>query len=134
MVSMFKTGENAWNREMSDKIKAASPKREWNYKPQVPIQSSPLWEWPPSPTKIGKWFATRWMPLTENAVLVVIGLICWTWLTPSLDTMKVLHWEWIGAIWLRNSASSIRSAIGRARSIRPSDNCASAALSMKTWH
>ena len=66
------------------------------------FEASPVWQWPPSPAKIVHWFAVRWMPLTEHAVLVVIGLVCWMWLTPSLETMQTLHWQWIGAIWLRN--------------------------------
>jgi len=83
-------------------VATAKKRPEWNYKPDLPIKASPVFEWPPSPARIGRWFAQRWMPLTENAVLVVIGLVCWTWLQPSMETMKTLSWDWVLAIWLRN--------------------------------
>lgn len=81
-----------------------SPKKreEWNYKPHVPIQASPLFSWPPSPIKTLNWFKSRWFPIGENIILVAIGLLCWNYFQPSMATMQTLSFDWIFAIWLRN--------------------------------
>lgn len=74
----------------------------WNHVPDVPIQVSPFFSWPPDPVRMWHWIAARWFRLAENSILVVVALICWTFFQPSLDTAQTLHWQWIGAIWLRN--------------------------------
>ena len=84
----------------------------WHHVPQVPIQVSPFFSWPPKPTRMVEWIAVRWFQMAENSILTVIALICWAWLQPSLETTKTLSYDWIAAIWLRNMGLMILVAGG----------------------
>jgi sterol desaturase/sphingolipid hydroxylase (fatty acid hydroxylase superfamily) len=75
---------------------------QWHYRPSTPVQTSPLFQWPLKPTAIWHWFASRWLVLGENTVLVALAVISWFWLQPSLETTKTLSFDWIGAMYLRN--------------------------------
>ncbi len=76
--------------------------RQWNYRPNVPIQVSPLFTWPLRPARIVQWFAARWFAIAENAILTILALACWVWLQPPLEQMKDLAPGWIAQIWGRN--------------------------------
>ena len=84
----------------------------WHHVPQVPIQVSPFFSWPPKPARMVEWIAVRWFQMAENSILTVIALICWAWLQPSLETTKTLPFDWIAAIWLRNMGLLILVAGG----------------------
>ncbi|MEO0746767.1 MAG: sterol desaturase family protein [Pseudomonadota bacterium] len=84
----------------------------WHHVPQVPIQVSPFFSWPPKPTRMVEWIAVRWFQMAENSILTVIALICWALLQPSLETTKTLSFDWIAAIWLRNMGLMILVAGG----------------------
>ena len=90
---------------MNTKTSAPSRKSfeaQWNYRPRTPVQTSPLFQWPLNPAAIWHWFASRWLVLGENTVLVALALTSWFWLQPSLETTKTLSVDWIGAMYLRN--------------------------------
>ena len=74
----------------------------WNHVPNVPIQTSPFFSWPPDLSRMGRWLSVRWLSFTENLLILSIALICYTFFQPSLETMSTLHWSWIAGIWLRN--------------------------------
>ena len=83
--------------------KAPSPmERQWHYRPDVPVQVSPLFAWPPKPTAFAKWVAQRWFTLAENSLLIILATVCWFFFQPSLEEAKVLSWGWVGQIYLRN--------------------------------
>lgn len=84
----------------------------WHHVPQVPIQVSPFFSWPPKPARMVEWIAVRWFQMAENSILTVIALICWALLQPSLETTKTLSFDWIAAIWLRNMGLMILVAGG----------------------
>ena len=74
----------------------------WAHVPDVPIQVSPFFSWPPDPARMGRWIAARWLALAENTILVVISLVVWMYFQPSLETATTLSLDWIAAIWIRN--------------------------------
>ncbi|MEM7216459.1 MAG: sterol desaturase family protein [Pseudomonadota bacterium] len=76
--------------------------RQWHYLPDVPVQTSPLFAWPPDPAKIGRWFAGSWFTIGENIILAGLAFICWAWFQPSLETTKSLEAGWILQIYIRN--------------------------------
>ena len=76
--------------------------RQWHYRPEGPIRVSPLFAWPPDPLAFARWVAVRWFTLAENAILVALALICWTWFQPPLEEVRVFAWDWVGAMFLRN--------------------------------
>ncbi|MBD3665474.1 sterol desaturase family protein [Sulfitobacter aestuariivivens] len=78
-----------------------SDRKEWNHTPALPIAISPLWQWPPKPMQVVKWYADAWFILTINTFILAIAWVSYLWLSPSL-TQTATPGAWIGLIWLRN--------------------------------
>ena len=76
-------------------------KGEW--RPEALIKLPPIYNWPPRPHIVAKWFVGfpgyLW-PL--NALLLLISVATWLWLTPDLAQMKTLEPGWIGLLLVRN--------------------------------
>ena len=69
-------------------------KTEWNWHPDLPIENSPFFSWPPDPAKMFRWFAMSWLDLSVQMILVlfaVVFLIGGAFVAPT---------EW--ADWLRD--------------------------------
>lgn len=75
---------------------------EWNHIPDVPIQVSPLWQWPPKPLAAFRWYWDSWFFLTVNMVIVGIAFLALVWASPTLETTQSPGF-WIAGIWLRNA-------------------------------
>ncbi len=85
---------------MSD---AASPGRQdWNHRPEVPIATSPLWQWPPDFPATVKWYRDAWFWITVNLMVLGLAIISWVWFSPTLAQAATLSPGWIGMIFLRN--------------------------------
>ncbi|MEM1419211.1 MAG: sterol desaturase family protein [Pseudomonadota bacterium] len=76
--------------------------RQWRYRPQTPISTSPLFEWPPNPAGVLRWFAVRWVNIAENSILALLAIACWAWFQPPLEEMRTLSIDWIAQIYIRN--------------------------------
>lgn len=74
----------------------------WNHVPDVPLQVSPFFSWPPEPRRMVRWLADRWLAFAENTILMVLVLVSWTWFQPPLEETKTLAFGWIAEIWVRN--------------------------------
>ncbi len=88
--------------DMSDSTPEQPKIKGWNHVPDVPIQVSPFFSWPPNPSRMARWIAARWFQITENTIILGLALLCWSFFQPSLETTKTLSLDWIAAIWLRN--------------------------------
>ena len=75
---------------------------EWNHAPDGPIAVSPLWEWPPRPLAVLKWYVDGWFPLTINLAILTLAFISWGLFSPTLETAQSLG-PWVLGIWLRNA-------------------------------
>jgi hypothetical protein len=84
---------------------ARKRQRATDYKPPEPTRIPPLFAWPWSPATFFSWFfgfpGYLW---PFNTAYFAIALATWTWLTPSLDTMKTFAPGWVALILLRNAA------------------------------
>ena len=76
--------------------------KQWHYRPDVPVQVSPLYAWPPKPFEFLKWVSTRWFTLAENSILVVIATLCWLYFQPSMEQARTFSVDWVAQIYLRN--------------------------------
>ena len=74
-----------------------------DWRPDALIKLPPIYAWPPNPRAVAKWFTGfpgyLW-PL--NALLLLIAVTTWLWLTPDLAQMKTLAFWWIGLVLVRN--------------------------------
>ncbi|MEO3416713.1 sterol desaturase family protein [Roseovarius sp. CAU 1744] len=84
----------------------------WHHTPDVPIQVSPFFNWPPDPRRMASWVAARWLSLAENVIVLGIASVSWVWLSPSLETTATLAPGWVLGIWLRNLALMLLIAGG----------------------
>ena len=78
-----------------------SERREWAHRPEVPISVSPLWQWPPRPYAVFRWYFDAWFPLTINLAIAVLAFAALVWTSPTLETASTPG-LWIGGIFLRN--------------------------------
>ena len=86
---------------MDDLLYGTRNKRgDWT--PNDARQPAPLFAWPWSAARVLRWLPQYFLPW--NLAFFVLGAIFWTFLTPSMETMKTLSWGW--ALWIlaRNSA------------------------------
>ena len=74
----------------------------WNHIPQVPIQVSPLFSWPPRPKEILKWMWNSWFLITENLILIAVATVTYFWFQPNLEQAQTLSLAWIAKVYIRN--------------------------------
>ena len=88
---------------MTEQANAPRPKRKiWNFTPDLPIKTSPYWDWPAKPLASIKYLLQSWNPLALRALLLGFAIFTWTFLTPSLDRIATFSWDWVFEIWFRN--------------------------------
>ena len=80
----------------------AGESKSWNWHPEIPIKTSPLFEFPPNPAAIVKWYAGAWLPVTEFGLYLLLAAGVWLWLVPPLTDTKTLGVDWVAALWARN--------------------------------
>ena len=81
---------------------ARKKKPQWNYRPDVPIQVSPLFSRPSSPGAAVKWFVRGWFPISENLIVLSLAMISWFFFSPALVRCQVFQFDWIAEIFVRN--------------------------------
>lgn len=79
-----------------------SQRTEWNHTPELPIPVSPLWQWPPKPLKVLKWYADGWFFLTINMGILALAWVSYLWFSPTLAQAATLSPGWVALIFLRN--------------------------------
>ena len=81
----------------------------WHHVPDVPIQVSPFFSWPPDVRRMWPWLRVRWFAIAENMIVLAIALISWAWFQPSLAQAATLSWDWVLMIWLLTATPRISS-------------------------
>jgi sterol desaturase/sphingolipid hydroxylase (fatty acid hydroxylase superfamily) len=77
-------------------------RKEWNHVPdQIPIKVSPIWQWPPRPVEVLKWYFGSWLPISVNLAIVALAYASYLWASPTLESAATPG-LWIAVIWLRN--------------------------------
>ena len=84
--------------------------RDWNHHPELPVPTSPLFEWPPKPVVIFKWLAGNWLTASAMVIEVLVALLVYRYFHPGLDEMVHLEAGWILRIWACNMAVMIMFA------------------------
>ena len=75
---------------------------QWNWHPPVPIPNSPLFELPPRPVAIFRWFAKSWLRLSMTSLVLGSATLTWIFLHPALERSVTFEFGWIAQILLRN--------------------------------
>jgi sterol desaturase/sphingolipid hydroxylase (fatty acid hydroxylase superfamily) len=74
-----------------------------HWAPHKPISYGPAFDWPPDFRALFKWFfGIPGFFLPWNVLYAAAAVLIWTFLTPSLETLKTFSVSWVGLILLRN--------------------------------
>ena len=76
--------------------------RTWHWHPDVPIPVSGVFAWPLAPLKIVNWLAKTWLTLSPTTLWFALAFAAWAWLTPPVEALRTLAWDWVGFVYLRN--------------------------------
>ena len=76
----------------------------WNYSPDEPIRYNPLFDWPIHPLKVFTWMIRRWISISRFLMFIILGFVIHQYLTPSVQTMQHVTFDWVLLIFLRNTA------------------------------
>ena len=79
-----------------------APLKGWNHTPNVPLQVSPFFSWPPRPVEMVKWVFNSWFFVTEKLILVGIAFISFYWFQPPLEVTRTLAFGWVAEMFIRN--------------------------------
>ena len=82
--------------------KVPNPSRQWNYQPDLPIQTSPVFSKPWKFMAVAKWVFRSWFPISENLIVLSLALVSWIYFHPSLEQCREFGWQWISLIYIRN--------------------------------
>ncbi|MFV2034038.1 MAG: sterol desaturase family protein, partial [Halocynthiibacter sp.] len=84
----------------------------WNFRPAEPVETSPLFTWPPRPSAILRWFSAYWLVLSTVTLSLGVAVFAWLLFLPDLSTMRVIAPGWIIRVWLVNIVPMILLAGG----------------------
>lgn len=75
---------------------------QWNYHPDLPLADASIFQWPPKPGFLARWFWRNWLMLSERVMLLVLALLAWFLLYPPLEASQSFAIGWIAQIWAVN--------------------------------
>ncbi len=77
-------------------------RKNWHHQPTLPIQVSPLFIRPFKPIDTVKWYIRSWFPVSERLIILLLSIISWAYLHPSLERCQQFQLDWVAQIFLRN--------------------------------
>jgi sterol desaturase/sphingolipid hydroxylase (fatty acid hydroxylase superfamily) len=86
---------------MMDDLQYGTRNKRGDFAPKDPLQTAPLFVFPPQPLKFLKWLPDYFFPW--NLLFIALAGVFWFWLTPGTETTKTLSVGWIAYLWARNS-------------------------------
>jgi sterol desaturase/sphingolipid hydroxylase (fatty acid hydroxylase superfamily) len=84
-----------------DDLQFGKRNKRGDWQPSKPIETAPLFVFPPRPLEFLKWLPSYFLPW--NALFMALAAVIWFYLTPSVDTLKTLAPGWIIYLLVRNS-------------------------------
>jgi len=84
-----------------DDLKFGKRDKRGDWHPSMPIQTAPVFVFPPQPSKFLKWLPGYIFPW--NALFLVLGAAFWFWLTPPTETLRTIAPGWISYLLARNA-------------------------------
>jgi len=86
----------------TDNTTVTPKNKNWNWHPDLPIENSPLFTWPPERVNIARWFAHSWLQLSMTLIIFALSVFVWGVLQPPLEKLLNFELGWIAGIVLRN--------------------------------
>ncbi len=74
-----------------------------DWRPANPVVLAPINNWPPNPKAITQWlFGWPGYLWPYNAFWLLMAVVTWAFLTPSLQAMQSIEAWWVGVLLARN--------------------------------
>ena len=90
---------------MDDRVYGSRDKR-GHWSPNEPVSGvAPIYAFPPKPLGLLKWLPEYILPW--NAIIALISVVYWFWLTPPIDTMREFSPGWILWLYAVNSVGTL---------------------------
>lgn len=90
------------NDTTSNPMPKQQPRTTWHYTPNLPITTSPYFEWPSSPARIFKWIISGWFPISERLLILLLAVVVSTFFQPPSTTTETLSFSWVLILYVRN--------------------------------
>ncbi|MFT5114126.1 MAG: lathosterol oxidase [Parasphingorhabdus sp.] len=74
----------------------------WNWHPELPIQNTNVFSWPPNPLVIIKTLIGYWTSLTGRVFILATALLSWALFQPLMVNAAEFQFHWIAHIYVRN--------------------------------
>ena len=84
-----------------DEMKFGTKNKRGDFAPKDPLQTAPLFVFPPQPLNFLKWSPSYFFPW--NILFMALAAVFWFYLTPPIETMKALSFGWIAYLLVRNN-------------------------------
>ena len=94
---------------MNDKTQSSSV---WNWHPELPLKSPPIFVWPPRPIAAIKYLLGRSFLFSQITLYIALSFASWYYLYPDLSHWKEFSFGWIFQVYVVNQAISIIFASG----------------------
>ncbi|MEO0390360.1 MAG: sterol desaturase family protein [Pseudomonadota bacterium] len=73
----------------------------WNHHPGE-VTLNPLFAWPPRPGAVLRWYSAYWLAISTTTLTIVLAVVIYFALLPSLDQMTSFAPGWMLRVWLAN--------------------------------
>lgn len=84
---------------MSDTPQQSEMSREWNYRPDLPLANSSIFQWPPRPQFLLQWLVRNWLMLSERVLMVFAAVLLWIFAYPALQACRDFAPGWVLQVW-----------------------------------
>jgi sterol desaturase/sphingolipid hydroxylase (fatty acid hydroxylase superfamily) len=84
-----------------DDLKYGTHNKRGDFAPKGPLQTAPLFVFPPQPLNFLRWLPSYFFPW--NFLFMALAAVFWFYLTPPIETTKTLSFGWIAYLLARNS-------------------------------
>lgn len=83
----------------------------WHHHPGK-VQNNPLFDWPPRPMAVLRWYAAYWLTISTVTLTAAFSVLVYFTLLPALETMQSFTPGWMFRVWLANLIPQVICAGG----------------------
>ena len=91
---------------------AGTEKSPWSWHPDLPIENSPLFAWPPRPLKAANYVLGKGFLWSQSMPYVGLAIVTWLLFGPHLERCVQFEAGWIAQVYALNLVSVIVLAGG----------------------
>lgn len=94
----------------SDAAHEAQEAARWHHRPATPIAQNPLFQWPPRPIDILRWYGAYWFEVSTTTLCLAFAFISYFLILPPLAEMAQFQLGWMARVWLANLVPQVLCA------------------------